>query len=269
MFTPTRTWDKFPSYQFGFTESGEEQEGATNVELSALPVLDDEGKATFSVGLDEEPDTGLMHSAKVVVRMSEGGGRAVERSLDIPVPPAGDMIGIRPLFEGDQVGENSNAAFKIITVNNAAERIAVEDVKWTLVKIDRNYQWYREGTSWRYEPVDFTTKIAEGTVNTTADSEADVASNVTWGRYRLDVETAGEDGIASSYEFDAGWYVEAGSTDTPDGLEIALDKATYTVGEIAKLKVTPRFAGELLITVGSEKLLGVQSDSIPAEGKEI
>ena len=62
-------------------------------------------------------------------------------------------------------------------------------------------------------------------------------------------------GPASSVEFDAGWYVAATSTETPDGLEIALDKESYAVGETAKLKVSPRFAGELLVTVGSETLL--------------
>ena len=43
------------------------------------------------------------------------------------------------------------------------------------------------------------------------------------------------------------------STETPDGLEIALDKDTYTAGDVAKLKVSPRFAGELLVTVGADK----------------
>ncbi len=46
------------------------------------------------------------------------------------------------------------------------------------------------------------------------------------------------DGPTSSVEFDAGWFVEATSTETPDGLEIALDKDSYKVGETAKLKVT-------------------------------
>ena len=38
----------------------------------------------------------------------------------------------------------------------------------------------------------------------------------------------------------------------PDGLEIALDKAAYLPGETAKLKITPRFAGEALITGAPE-----------------
>ena len=38
--------------------------------------------------------------------------------------------------------------------------------------------------------------------------------------------------------------------DSPDGLQLALDKATYKAGETAKLQVSPRFAGRLLIAIG-------------------
>ena len=92
---------------------------------------------------------------------------------------------------------------------------------------------------------------------------------VGWGRYRLEVDTASPDGPASSIEFDAGWYVEANSTETPDGLEIGLDKESYAVGETAKLKVSPRFAGELLVNVGTESVLLTRTASIGAAGGEV
>ncbi|ANH02778.1 hypothetical protein shn_01140 [Shinella sp. HZN7] len=75
---------------------------------------------------------------------------------------------------------------------------------------------------------------------------------VTWGRYRLEVESAEPDGPATSIEFDAGWYVAATSTETPDALEISLDKENYAVGDTARLKISPRHAGQVLITVGAE-----------------
>lgn len=145
VFSPTRTWDKFPGYEIGFIDSDEEKEGPTKVELSELPTLDEDGKATFSVSLDEEPDTGGLHTAKVVVRMRENGGRAVERSLDIAVPPSGDLIGVRQNFEGGQASENSSVSFNIISADAAGTRTALQGLKWQLVRIDRNYQWYRDG----------------------------------------------------------------------------------------------------------------------------
>ncbi len=61
----------------------------------------------------------------------------------------------------------------------------------------------------------------------------------------------------------------ATSTETPDGLEIALDKENYAPGEVAKLKVSPRFAGELLVTVGAEKLLATLTATVPEGGATV
>src|SRR5690606_31259137 len=141
--------------------------------------------------------------------------------------------------------------------------------QWSLVKIERNYQWYRNGNSWNYEPVTFTKAIANGKIDLKTDSEAEISLPVDWGRYRLEVETADASGPATSYEFDAGWYVSSTSTETPDGLEIALDKEHYAAGDTAELKVSPRFAGELLITIGAEKLLKTITASVPEGGTTI
>ncbi|TIP76630.1 MAG: hypothetical protein E5X60_42510, partial [Mesorhizobium sp.] len=70
-----------------------------------------------------------------------------------------------------------------------------------------------------YEPVTFTKSVASGRVDLTADGEATVSLPVDWGRYRLEIETSDPEGPATSYEFDAGWYVSATTTETPDGLE--------------------------------------------------
>ncbi len=76
-----------------------------------------------------------------------------------------------------------------------------------------------------------------------------------WGRYRLEVSSADQDGPESSVEFNAGWYVTAKSTETPDALDIALDKPSYKVGETAKLKLTSRYGGHVMVMAGSETLL--------------
>ena len=51
---------------------------------------------------------------KVIVRMAEAGGRAVERKLTLPVVADGDMIGVKPLFSGRSLGEGENASFDVI-----------------------------------------------------------------------------------------------------------------------------------------------------------
>ena len=199
------------------------------------------------------PCVAIAEVRALAVRMQEAGGRAVERSLTLPVKADGPRIGIKPEFDGD-LGENSVGNFHVIVVDANGQKQAMQGLTWKLLSVERNYQWYRDGSSWKYEPIISTKQVAVGTVNATTDGAA-ISMPVTWGRYRLEVSTADANGPESSVEFNAGWYVAASSTETPDALEIALDKDSYAAGEVAKLKVSPHFAGELLVTIGAEKLL--------------
>ncbi|MQW87117.1 alpha-2-macroglobulin family protein [Sinorhizobium saheli] len=262
---PTREAEAFKGYFFGLAD--EEASEDTRLPLEALTPLDENGKSVFDVDLTEVPATTQLLNANVTVRMRESGGRAVERSLTLPVRPEGPMIGIKPEFSGD-LAENAVGKFHVIAVDADGAKVALPGLTWKLISVERNYQWYRDGTAWKYEPVISTKQVANGKVDVTQDG-AEIAVPVGWGRYRLEVETSAVDGPASSVEFDAGWYVEATSTETPDGLEIALDKENYAVGETAKLKVSPRFAGELLVTVGTENLITTTTASIDEGGGEI
>ncbi|MBX3580492.1 MAG: alpha-2-macroglobulin family protein [Rhizobiaceae bacterium] len=263
----TREWDSFKGYNFGLADEQDVQ--ANRTPLTGLPFIGDDGKANFPVSVDQLPSTTRLVSAAVTLRMREAGGRAVERSLDIAVKPTADMIGIRPDFAGDEVPQGGTAKFSLIAADSSGQRKAIPGALWKLVKIERNYQWYRSGNYWNYEPVTFTEVVASGTIDIAADTEASISQTVDWGRYRLEIETPEPDGPITSYEFDAGWFVTATSTETPDGLEIALDKESYVPGEVAKLKVSPRFGGELLVAIGSEKLISTISATVPEGGATI
>ncbi|MGU3398813.1 alpha-2-macroglobulin family protein [Brucellaceae bacterium D45D] len=265
--TTKRDWDRFKGYSFGLAD--EDDDNATRLPLDGLPNVGDDGKTTFPVAIDAAPSTTRLLKAAVTVRMRESGGRAVERALDLAIRPQGNMIGIRPEFSGDEVPQGGTAKFKIIAADANGERTTLEGAAWSLVKVERRYQWYRNGNSWNYEPITATKAVANGKIDLTTGAEAEITTPVDWGRYRLEIETDDPAGPATSYEFDAGWYVEASTTETPDGLEIALDKDHYKAGETAKLKVSPRFAGRLLITVGAEKLLATITESVSAEGATI
>ena len=257
----------YKGYVFGL--DGTDEDGSTSISLDDLPVLDEEGKAEVALGTGQLPSTTKPQEATVTIRMQEGSGRAVERSLALPVKPAGVMIGVKGDFDGFQTSEGSSPVFSVVAVDPDGKTVDLAGVNWELVKVERNYQWYRDGSSWRYEGVDFTTREAGGTVDAKAAAPATITVPVKWGRYRLELKTDDETGPATSMEFYAGWYVAQTSLDTPDGLEVALDKASYKPGEVARLKVSPRFAGELLITIGADRLLATHTASVPAEGAEI
>ena len=75
-----------------------------------------------------------------------------------------------------------------------------------------------------------TRRMADGRIDVAADQPGRIALPVTWGRYRLDVASDDRSIPPTSVTFDAGFYSDA-SADTPDLLEIALDKTEYAAGD--------------------------------------
>ncbi|NMG37836.1 hypothetical protein GRZ55_01120 [Chelativorans sp. ZYF759] len=263
----TREWGVFPGYRFGMAD--EEDVGATMEALEDLPETDAQGRATIAVALGEMPSTTRLIEATVTVRMREPGGRAVERRLTLPITPETMLVGVRPDFAGDSVPENTTASFSVIAAAPDGSREDLAGLRWSLKKIERNYQWYRTDSGWNYEPVTYTSEVANGTVDAGLRDAGRITFPVQWGRYRLEVDTADPMGPVTSIEFEAGWFVDAASTETPDALEIALDKDGYEIGETARLKVSPRFAGQLLVTVGNERLHETIDTIMPEEGGEV
>ncbi|QFY62610.1 hypothetical protein FZ934_19680 (plasmid) [Rhizobium grahamii] len=262
---PTRQSEAFPGYQFGLADEEASEDSRQSIE--GLPDLDEKGEGVTDLTIGDLPSTTQLLSATVYIRMQEAGGRAIERSLTIPVKNQGPMIGIKPEFSGD-LAENSIANFNVISLDEEGHRQEMPGLRWKLLKLNRDYQWYRDGTAWKYEPVYTAEQVANGTVDAGTDG-GKISSAVAWGRYRLEVESTQADGPTSSVEFDAGWFVQATSTETPDGLEIALDKDSYKIGETAKLKVSSRYAGELMIAAGTENLIAVKQASIGERGGEV
>lgn len=262
---PTRENKAFPGYVFGLAD--EEATEETREPIDGLPELDENGGASTELTVGDLPATTQLLNATVYIRMQEAGGRALERSLVIPVKNQGPMIGIKPEFSGD-AAENSTANFNVIGVSTDGQKQETKGLRWKFYNLDREYQWYREGTAWKYEPIYNARQVANGTIDASLDG-AKISVPVGWGRYRLEVESPDADGPTSSVEFDAGWMVESISTETPDGLEIALDKESYKIGETAKLKVTSRYGGELMVTAGTENLVAVKNATMGETGGEV
>jgi uncharacterized protein YfaS (alpha-2-macroglobulin family) len=201
--------------------------------------------------------------AQIVVRMAEPGGRAVERKLSLPVLPSGPAIGVKPLFSGRSLGEGESANFDVVLASPEGISVAGASLHYELLKVDTRYQWYRREGSWDFEPVKTTKRVADGSITTTADKPARISLPVEWGRYRLEISTADRNGPVSSISFDAGWYAEA-SADTPDLLEIGLDKPEYTRGERMTVAVTARTAGKLTVQVIGDRLASTVTQDVTA-----
>jgi alpha-2-macroglobulin len=258
--SPAKERPGFARYQFGLID--EEVETARQL-LESLPETDATGKASFSVTLDKQPVTTRPLEAQVIVRMAEPGGRAVERKLALPVIPAGPMIGVKPLFSGRSLGEGENATFDVVMASPEGTQIARSGLRYELLKVETKYQWYRRDGIWDFEPVKSTKRVADGALDVAADKPARISVPVQWGRYRLEVSTNDRNGPVTSISFDAGWYADA-SADTPDLLEIALDKPEYVPGEAMTVAVTARTAGKVTLNVIGDRLISTISQDVAA-----
>jgi len=263
----SRSLPDFEGYLFGLAE---EDPVSVNMPLEDLPATGEDGKATFEVALDDLPFSTRPLTATLIARLREGGGRAVERTVSAPIAADQPYIGLKPSFSGDTVATGVAPSFEVIAARPGEAQPLPANVGWSLERIERQYQWYRQNGAWNYEPIVSARRVADGVVSAPAGAPARIApGGLDFGRYRLTVIAAGENGPRTSVEFSAGWYVAQTSTEAPDGLEVALDKAKYAAGETARLSISPQFAGEALVIVGADRILWRTSVTVPKEGATI
>ena len=249
----------FAGYQFGVAD--EENASNERTPIENLPESDANGVATFPVSLAKPPTSTRPQEAQIFIRMAEAGGRAVERKIVLPVAPAAAMIGVKPLFGDKNVAEGDKAAFDVVFVSPDGKSLARAGLHYELLKIESRYQWYRQNSSWDFEPVKSTTRVDDGDLTVVADRPARIILSPQPGRYRLDVKSADADGPLTSVQFDVGWYSD-GSADTPDLLETSIDRPEYQSGDTMVVSVNARTAGKLTINVLGDRLLTTQTTDI-------
>ncbi|MDD3447185.1 MAG: MG2 domain-containing protein, partial [Zavarzinia sp.] len=263
---PTETpFADYAAYRFGLVDETVE---AKRVNLDDL-VTDAKGKAVYTIALDELPDTVQPLMAVVRADVFETSGRPVSRRLELAVRDRPLWIGVKTGFDGDQLAENGTPGFQLVALDKDGKPRAAKGLRWNLVKENWNYQWYYRNGAWAYEVVVRDRLVSSGTVDISASGPAALQTPaVDYGRYRLEVTDAGT-GAATSIRFHAGWFVAPTIGDTPDKMAVTADKDLYTPGETAHIQVQAPFAGEMLLTIATDRVLETRSVTMPVEGTTI
>src|SRR5262249_56002651 len=129
-----------------------------------VPRTDGVGRATFAVKPDVAGASARPLEAQITVRVSESGGRAVERRLTLPVTPDMAMLGIKPMFSGRSLADGANADFDVIMVSPDGKTVAQNSLRYDLLKIESSYQWYWQNGQWEDEPIKRTERVASATL---------------------------------------------------------------------------------------------------------
>lgn len=250
----------FKDYQVGLTD---EEFEPVQSEFEESATTDAAGKAVISNPV-QQPDTNRPLEVEMTVRVGEPGGRAIARSVTLPIVPKGAAIGVKKLFKDGDLGSGQTATFEVIMATGDGKRLARPGVKWVLSKVRRNYQWFFQDGRWNYEGVKTTRRVADGEIAVAEAAGAKIAAPVEWGNYRLDVTSDGNEAAETSVSFSVG-YESDKTADTPDVLDVALDKASYADGESLQVRLSPRFAGKATLAVVTDKVADIRTIDI-AEG---
>lgn len=258
--------EPFPSlsqYQFGRID-----DSFSDVTVTlTVPVTDAAGVTVATGSIGDLAETTLPLKAAIKVSIHEPGGRTTDKTVNVPVRTRDVLIGIRPDFDGDSIGENAKAGFEAIAVNGEGRRIALSGLTYTWVREITNYQWYQDNGTWKYQSVTRDRLITSGNISIGAETPAKLAQAFPWGTYRLTISDPGT-GAASSYRFYSGWAASA-SGDRPDRIPVAANKPAYAAGETAHVSIKPASDGQALVVVAGDRVFSSQLIDAPATGATI
>ena len=236
-----------PGYVAGLQD---EEFEAVNTELEDAFTTDDKGRTTVEIPIPETKAPRPLE-ARIVLLTGETGGRAVERAITLPVFPDRGILAVKKTF-GD-LAEGATATFDVIGLAPTGERAERHNVHWSLYRVANDYQWYNSDGRWGFERVKSSKRIADGRIDLTTQDPAKIAAQVGWGTHRLDLTSDDGTDSPTSVNFDVGWSGDA-SADTPDLLQVTLDKTQYAAGDKLKVAITSRFAGKATVAVVGERV---------------
>jgi uncharacterized protein YfaS (alpha-2-macroglobulin family) len=257
----TAPFKEWKDYQFGLMD---ERPDVIQQTLSDLPQTDINGRAEVALRLPDLPVTTRQLKAEVAVRMREPGGRAVEKSVSLPIEATQAMLGIKAEFENGAAPEGQAAGFKLIAIDPNGKLVAAKGATWTLKRLTRDWQWFNVDGYWRWEGVTRVSKLSNGVIDIGGELPTNFTQTLSWGEYRLEIGAAGM--TPASLDFSSGYYYgDSAKSDTPDTLKVALDKTDVKSGDTVNVKIEARYAGKATVQIVGDKVLATQMVDV-AEG---
>jgi uncharacterized protein YfaS (alpha-2-macroglobulin family) len=251
-------------YRFGLIDEKVDD----TVQPLAMTPADDAGHAKISDLLKPPAPTTAPLKAILSAGLFEPSGRIARDQIGIPIRTKPVLIGIKPRFPDDRADEEKDARFEIRAFDDSGKPIARSKLQWSLAREDRVYDWFETGGGWRWHFHTVDHPVASGDLAVGETAPAALAQPVEWGSYRLTVSDP-ESGAATSVRFYAGWGQTSQSAETPDKLDVSVDKPAYVAGDTATVHIRGPFAGKAQLTLASDRVFETRLLDLPKDGTTI
>ncbi len=225
----------------------------TRGELQELPpaTTDEKGHAQLQLALPSKPEFLFPLRARVISEVRDVDGRVARDEQRIPVRHLPFYIGIQAEFSEDGLPANSQAGFRLLSLNPQGQPVA-RKLEWRLIRVEKDYQWFHHDGKWGYEAVAVEQPEGNGWLNTRAGDPVELELPVGEGEYRIEVFDR-QSGLLSAWSFQAGDR-QYSQSDTPDAVELTLDKHRYAAGEPVHLQVQAPFSGSATLVLASDRV---------------
>ncbi len=254
---------QYKDYRFGLVDDPFSSDTAT----FPVPATDASGRTTAVAMIAPETDASFPLEARLRIGMFEPGGRTTREEVTVPVFTRPFYLGLKSLFDNDEVGENAQARFALVALDQGGKAIDRPGLRYEFVREDTDYQWYQVEGEWRFESVTRDHLIDSATIAAKAAAAVELGARVQWGTYRLTVSDA-QSGAKTSYRFYAGWGASA-SADRPDRVAVHADKESYAVGDEAKVSIRAPEGGKALIVLAGDKVFDSRLVDVPKGGTDV
>jgi len=190
----------------------------------------------------------------------EKSGRRVTKQFKQVWWPTKEMLGIKPLFDDLTSDSNAQIGFELVRSNFQGE-LFEDNVTISLIRHQKDYYWEHSSQGgWKRSFHNRAYPVYQSTENLTAKKTLTINAPVEWGEYELVVQSIKDKKIARIF-FNAGeewywrWSDNNNSAVRPDQIDITLDKASYSDGDIANVKIDSPYTGKAWLRIESDDLL--------------
>lgn len=227
-----------------------------------------DGKGLLDLALDiksQNLETSHPLRAEITAGAAEPGGRYTRNSLRIPLRTQSDYVGIASSTGEARFARGKPAVFNIVALSRLGERIQTQ-ASYTLIEEDWDYQWFRQGSRWRYRRDVIDTVLKTGELDIGANMPATLSERLDWGSYRLVVKT--DSGSESSYRFSIGWG-SGQTSDAPDQIQMAGPSEPLKAGETITLDINAPYAGQAELVIANDRVRLIKTLRLPEGGSQI